>query len=282
MKCPECGSSRLVREGGEIYCEDCGLVIEENQISLNAEWRAFDEEQRRERERCGPYLSSLRHDYGLGTLNIVERTSHGYIFATSNRYLAEAMSEIERIGSSLSLPQEIREEVAALYRKMREKNRAHFSITSIVAALYFIVCKRASVPRTLKEITKVSGVEMKKLRRALLFIARSHHIHLPPSSPSQFIPRFCSLLNLGDDVRNTALEIARKIEKRVAHQIPSAVAAAIIYVSSHLCGKGIRLKEVAEKLGYSEVSIRKKSRKILQLLSSTSQDFRLNHASDRH
>lgn len=269
MKCPECGSSRLVREGGEIYCEDCGLVIEESQISLNAEWRAYDEEQRRERERCGPYLSSLRHDYGLGTLNIVERTSHGYIFATSNRYLAEAMSEVERIGSSLSLPHELREEVASLYRKIREENRAHFSITSVVAALYFIVCKRAGVPRTLKEIAKASGVEMKKLRRVLLSIIRSHHIHLPPSSPSQFIPRFCSDLNLDNEVRNTALEIARKIEKQFAHQIPSAVAVAIIYISSHLHGRRIRLKDVAKKLGYSEVSIRKKSRKILQLLSST-------------
>jgi len=268
MKCPECGSSRLIREGGEIYCEDCGLVIEENVISLDREWRAFNEEQREERERCGPFLSPLRHDYGLGTLNTVERTSHNLIFATSSdRYLAFAMSEIERIGSSLSLPHELREEVAVLYRKMKKKNRAHFSITSVVASLYFLVCKRAGVPRTLKEIAKVSGVEMKKLRRTLLSVSRSLHIPLTPSSPSQFIPRFCSLLNLDDEVRITALELARKFEKEFVHQVPSVVAIAIIYVSSYLCGRRIRLREVAKKLGYSEVSIRKKSRKILQLLS---------------
>jgi len=270
LKCPECGSSRLVREGGEIYCEDCGLVIEENIISQEREWRVYDEGQREERERCGPLLTPLRHDYGLGTLNAVERTSHNLIFATSSdKYLAFALSEIERIGGALSLPQELREEVAVLFRKIRGRNRAHFSTTSVVASLYFLVCKRAGVPRTLKEIAKASEVEMKKLRRTLLSIVRSLRIPLTPSTPSQFIPRFCSLLNLDDEVRITALEIARKLEKEFTHHTPSVVAAAIIFVASHLRGREIRLKEIAEKLEYSDVSIRKKSRRILRLLSLT-------------
>ena len=28
-KCPECGSTNLEFEGGELYCKKCGLVIEE-------------------------------------------------------------------------------------------------------------------------------------------------------------------------------------------------------------------------------------------------------------
>ncbi|GEM_PF-6429020 len=28
-KCPICGSTHLVKEHGELYCKDCGYVIEE-------------------------------------------------------------------------------------------------------------------------------------------------------------------------------------------------------------------------------------------------------------
>ena len=28
-KCPECGSKNISREKGELYCQDCGYVIED-------------------------------------------------------------------------------------------------------------------------------------------------------------------------------------------------------------------------------------------------------------
>ena len=27
-KCPDCGSDRIVRKKGELYCEKCGMVID--------------------------------------------------------------------------------------------------------------------------------------------------------------------------------------------------------------------------------------------------------------
>ncbi|MGB9748971.1 MAG: TFIIB-type zinc ribbon-containing protein [Candidatus Woesearchaeota archaeon] len=30
-ECPECGSKNLAREKGEIYCKDCGYVLEERE-----------------------------------------------------------------------------------------------------------------------------------------------------------------------------------------------------------------------------------------------------------
>ncbi|RLF57031.1 MAG: transcription initiation factor IIB, partial [Thermoplasmata archaeon] len=50
-KCPECGSTNLRRDysRGELVCEDCGLVIDENIIDMGPEWRAFDAEQKEKR-----------------------------------------------------------------------------------------------------------------------------------------------------------------------------------------------------------------------------------------
>ena len=46
-KCPECGGRHLVRdyERGELICEDCGLILDDQFIDQGPEWRAFDVEQ---------------------------------------------------------------------------------------------------------------------------------------------------------------------------------------------------------------------------------------------
>ena len=36
--CPECESTDLVHDGEELVCDDCGLVIEEDQIDRGPEW----------------------------------------------------------------------------------------------------------------------------------------------------------------------------------------------------------------------------------------------------
>jgi transcription initiation factor TFIIB len=46
-RCPECNSGHLVRdyERGELICEECGLVIDDQFIDQGPEWRAFDVEE---------------------------------------------------------------------------------------------------------------------------------------------------------------------------------------------------------------------------------------------
>ena len=43
VKCPECGSRSLTRDEtrGEVVCDDCGLVLEDNVIDQGAEWRVL-------------------------------------------------------------------------------------------------------------------------------------------------------------------------------------------------------------------------------------------------
>ena len=47
VKCPECGSRSLTRDEtrGEVTCDDCGLVLEDNVIDQGAVWRVFSPEQ---------------------------------------------------------------------------------------------------------------------------------------------------------------------------------------------------------------------------------------------
>jgi len=44
QQCPECESAEVVADAdrGELICEGCGLVVEEGNIDLGPEWRAFN------------------------------------------------------------------------------------------------------------------------------------------------------------------------------------------------------------------------------------------------
>ena len=55
VKCPECGGRSLTRDEtrGEVTCDDCGLVLEDNVIDQGAEWRVFSPEQGDQRARTG-------------------------------------------------------------------------------------------------------------------------------------------------------------------------------------------------------------------------------------
>ena len=61
VKCPECNSRNLDRDEtrGEIVCQDCGLVLEDNVIDQGAEWRVFSPEQGDQRARTGAPLSLI-------------------------------------------------------------------------------------------------------------------------------------------------------------------------------------------------------------------------------
>ena len=66
---PECAGRQLGRdyERGELICEDCGLVLDDQFIDQGPEWRAFDVEQGEKRARTGAPMTLTIHDKGLTT-----------------------------------------------------------------------------------------------------------------------------------------------------------------------------------------------------------------------
>lgn len=58
-KCPHCGSTSLSKDErrGELICNKCGFVMEEDEIDTSPEWRAFDTDQQSKRTRTGAPLT---------------------------------------------------------------------------------------------------------------------------------------------------------------------------------------------------------------------------------
>jgi len=294
IECPECGSHNLVQdyERAELVCDDCGLVVEEDFIDLGPEWRAFDAEQRTKRVRVGAPMTLTIHDKGLSTMiDWRNRDSYGKSISSKNRAqlqrlrkwqrrirvstaternLAFALSELDRMASSLRLPKSVREAGAMIYRRAVENNLIRGrSIEGVAAAALYVACRQCNVPRTLDEIGSVSRVDRKEIGRTYRFISRELGLKLQPTSPIDYVPRFCSSLNLPGEVQSKAIEILTQAgdKELTGGRGPTGVSAAAIYIASIICGERKTQREVAEVAGVTEVTIRNRYKELAEELN---------------
>ncbi len=291
--CPECTGKHLSKdyERGELVCENCGLVVESGSIDQGPEWRAFDAEQGEKKSRTGAPMNYLQHDRGLSTqIGWTNRDSYGKSIPTKNRAqlyrmrkwqrrirvsnaternLAFALSELNRIASGMNLPRSVREAAAMIYRRAVNKNLIRGrSIEGVVAASLYAACRQSNVPRTLDEIANNSKVGRKEIGRTYRFMTRELNLRLLPTSPQDYISRFCSELKLSGAVHAQSIKILKKAEKEelTSGRGPTGVAAAAIYISSIKCNERRTQREVADVAGVTEVTIRNRYKELAEKL----------------
>jgi transcription initiation factor TFIIB len=277
--CPECGSTNFSNseERGELVCDRCGLVIEEDMIDDSQEWRAFSAEEREEKARAGAPITYTKQDMGISTqigsgaseLYKVSGKKRGQYYRlrkwhkrstqSKDRNLGFALSELKRLVSSLSLPNAVHEEVARLYEKAVDEGLVKGRrIEHIIAALIYIVARNQGTPRTLDEIADASGSEKREIGKAYRYVARELDLRILPSRPEHYLPKFAGELRVSGEVQAHARQI---IEDAREHDLlsgkgPTGIAAAALYLAAALEGEKISQKKVADTVGVTEVTIR--------------------------
>ncbi len=292
-QCPECGSTHLSKDysRAELVCRNCGLVLDEEIIDHGPEWRAFDSDQQEKRARTGAPMTYTIHDKGLSTtIGWKNRDSYGKSIPTRNRAqlyrlrkwqrririsdatersIASALSELDRMASGMGLPRTVRETAAMVYRKAAKRNLVRGrSIGGVASASLYAACRQCHVPRTLDEITSVAHMSRKEIGRTYRYIARELELKLLPTIPRDYISRFCSELKLSADVQAKTLEILVEATKKelTSGRGPTGIAAASLYIASVLCGERRTQREVADVAGVTEVTIRNRYKEITKKL----------------
>ena len=293
IKCPECGSTHISRDyaRAELVCKDCGLVIDEGIIDHGPEWRAFDSEQREKRARTGAPMTYTIHDKGLSTrISWQNKDAYGKSIPTRNRAqlyrlrkwqartrisngternLAFALSNLDRLSSSLGLPRTVRETAAMIYRKAASKNLIRGrSVEGVSAAALYAACRQCNVPRTLGEISSIARMSRKDVGRNYRYVARKLELKLIPTSPEDYISRFCSELKLGGSVKAKTMEILKESADKelTSGRGPTGMAAAALYIATVLCGERRTQREIADKAGVTEVTIRNRYKELAEKL----------------
>jgi transcription initiation factor TFIIB len=293
-RCPSCGASDIIfdNERGELVCNSCGLVIEENATDTGPEWRAFDADQRNARARTGAPIKYTKPNRGLVTeIDLYNKDIRGVripskrqaqlyrmrkwhkrasISSSSERNYLIALPELNRVSSYLGLPDNIRENAALLYRKCVQSNMIRGRpIETVVQAVIYAACRSAGMPRTLDEISSISGLPKKEIGRAYRVISHELGLKIPLTDPISYVPRYVNSLKLSGEAQEKSIELLKHAMKKglVSGRSPTGVSAAAVYIAGALCGERRTQKEVADVAGVTEVTIRNRYRELKEQLN---------------
>ncbi len=292
--CPSCGSGDIIfdSERGEYVCNNCGLVIEENVTDVGPEWRAFDADQRNARARTGAPIKYMKPNKGLVTeIDMYNKDIRGAklpskrqaqlyrirkwhkrasIASSSERNYLVALPELNRVASYLGLPDNIRESAALLYRQCVKNNLIRGRpIETVVNAALYATCRQSGMPRTLDEISQISGVPKKEIGRTYRVIAHELNLRIPLTDPVAYVPRYVAALKLSGEAQEKSVQLLKQAMKKglVSGRSPTGVSAAAVYIASALVGERRTQKEVAEVAGVTEVTIRNRYRELKKELN---------------
>ncbi len=295
MRCPECGG-RLTSdaEHGETVCEECGLVVEEDEIDRGPEWRAFDSAEKNEKSRVGAPTTKMMHDQGLST-NIGWQDKDAYGKALSSRQrqkmqrlrtwnerfrtrdskernLKQALGEVDRMASALGLPENVRETASVIYRRALEEDLLPGrSIEGVATASLYAAARQAGTPRSLDELTAVSRVEKAEIARTYRYVIRELGLEIQPADPVSYVPRFASDLELSEETERTARRLLETAKEEGVHsgKSPVGLAAAAVYAAALLTNEKVTQNEVSEVANISEVTIRNRYHELLEAEEGT-------------
>ena len=281
--CPECGSKNLVHDydTGETICGDCGLVLYEQMLDKGPEWRAFTQEEKASRSRVGMPTSYSVHDKGLSTaISQVDRDAFGRklplstrlqmwrlrkwqirsrVHSSSDRNLAQAMGELDRLSGKVSISPLIKEKAAVIYRKALDKGLVRGrSINAIVAAALYAACRGSGIPRTLREIAEASLVDKKDVARCYRMLLQELDVHMPTADPLTYVSKIAEKNGIPGKTQGAAIAILREARRKraAAGKDPMGLAAAALYIACLQHNEKKTQKDISEAAGVTEVTVR--------------------------
>tara|TARA_B100001175_G_scaffold311591_1_gene316233 strand:+ start:1320 stop:1847 length:528 start_codon:yes stop_codon:yes gene_type:complete len=169
----------------------------------------------------------------------------------------------------MKLPKTVQERSADIYRRALAEDLVRGrSIDSMVCASIFIANQQMLTARTVDDIAKVARIGPKEIGRTYRDVKRKLAIRTPLPDPKIYVNRFCSELQLGPKVQQTALDIIRRAEElEMTHgKSPCGVAAAAIYISSQTSEQARTQREIAEVTNVTEVTIRNRYKQLAKSL----------------
>lgn len=216
LMCPDCKEMppNLVEEfsSGDMVCGSCGLVLGDRIVDTRSEWRTFSNDDQgnddpsRVGEGANPLLngSQLQTTIAFGDGNArsrdLLRAQSKQSLDKSAKGLMAAYKEIGAHCEAVSIPKNVADTAKHLYKMVDDaKAFKSKSTDALIASCIFIACRRASVPRTFKEINALTQVSKKDIGRTFKALEKFFaHDHLVKSragvvSHGKFVTEFLIL-----------------------------------------------------------------------------------------
>ena len=292
--CTECGlvDWKLDDSRGEVSCNSCGLVVEENVIDPGAEWTNHANTGV-DRSRVGAPITQTLADKGLNTsIAASDLTSGG---ASRNGISARSRREWRRrrvidersktrqskvrnrvkafqyIRDRSELPSSLKEEACRIYGMLSDEGFVTGrSIAGVTAACTYLVARKEGIPRKISDLAEKFHVAEKELSRLIRGVSRRFNMHTI-TLPSQFFQKFVSDLELPPETMIILDRLWNTIEPHNdiwQGKKPMGVAAALIYKAATEGGFRRTQNDICKVASVSEVTLRGLIKQIDGLLES--------------
>jgi transcription initiation factor TFIIB len=289
--CERCNNILAFSEEGFLTCSNnkCGIIYKDL-VDQGAEWRYYgaDANQSSDPTRCGMPINPLLEESSycckvlcIGSMSYEMRKIRRYTEWQSMPYKEKSQYDefqiITTMAQNAGIPKMIID-YAILYHKKISESETSFrgeNRDGIIAASIYISCRINNYPRTAKEIAQIFNLDAtsatKGCKNALSIINNlekdmdnKEKTNFGKTKPEAFIERYCSKLNINNELTKLCQFISMKIEKMdvMPENTPPSIAAGVVYFVSQLCKLNISKRDVKNVSETSEVTINKCYKKL--------------------
>jgi transcription initiation factor TFIIB len=279
--CPEC-NGRVSTNCHETVCDECGLVVDDQEMDRGPEWREFD--SKRGGRRVGAPNTVARHDRGIGTeigrkedyrgrelggqkrrqLNRLRREhTRAKIGSKADQNRISGFTEIRRMVAALGLSESSRDQACRLFRSAQDAGLlVGRSIEAVASGCLYAVCRLNEHPRSFDAIARVSKVPKDRIRTGYTVLNRELELPVPPAGPKQYLAQVSSEADISQATQRRARDLLDTTNRAtVANgQNPLGVAAGALYLASQDTGEFVTQRELATAADVAAVTVRARYR----------------------
>jgi len=269
------------QNSGELICTACGSVIIDNTETTRSGWTSSNIQELDFRDRTGAPTSLAKYDRGLSTvIGKINKDASGRQIDlamksrigrwrtwdarsqtndSSKRNLQSAFIQLYTLKDLLGLPESAIEKIAYLYRKIQERKLIKGrTIKGALAVASYIACRELGIPRTLKEIAKISNLKEKEIARIYRKVMFELDLKIPQVDALKEIIKIGNICGISERSKRRAIKMMMTVMKTEvsAGKNPMGLAGAVLYLACKEYDEEITQNKIAEIAGVTEVTLR--------------------------
>jgi len=277
----------LDEDAGEVCCRGCGVVLERDKGSIiGRKSEPYSDGSAVKHDApldldvlAGTYVGNTNRDFRGKELTPKNKSHIKWISILDQRIkgsgpskgIGDAISQIDKIGSALKMPDSHMREALEIYKEARSRKIPNIRpLTVAAAASVMCVVRKYEMPIDFNDVSRISDVKKKALTRSYRSMRREMDRIVVMESPS--VSRYVSDILDTSDLSGTRKELYRREVMRnigylrergyVASRKPSGVAAAAVFLTQKY-DRGWKVKftkvEIEGAVDCSRVTIRSNS-----------------------
>ena len=289
--CTLCSSVLMIMDDGFPTCTNttCGVIYKDT-LDYSPEWRFYgaDDKNANDPTRCGNPINPLLMESSFGCkvlcnlkssyeMKKIRKWIEWQSMPHKEKSLYDEFQFITIMAQNAGVPRIFIDDAMVIHKDIsQQKMFRGMNRDGIKAASIYISCRLNGCPRTAHEIAEIFKLDKTSATNGCSMavnimqnIGRNNEISTKPNElcatlPSSFIERYCSRLNINQELTMVAKFVAYKVEQNniITDNIPHAISAGIIYFISYNCQLGITKQDVKSICGVSEVTINKCFKKL--------------------